>query len=72
MPLRHLIALIIDAHRGDFRPRMESTRKTSLLHKIEPTARRSGFADISGISHRLAVIRIALISGYRFPIPDWR
>ena len=25
---------------------MESTRKTSLLHKIEPTARRSGFADI--------------------------
>ncbi len=57
MPLRHLIALIINAHPSRRWPQrivpFESTssrrrsliRKTSLLHKIEPTARRSSFAD---------------------------
>jgi hypothetical protein len=32
-------------------------RKTSLLHKIDPTALRSSFADVSGISHQMSVIR---------------
>jgi hypothetical protein len=32
-------------------------RKTSLLHKIDPTALRSSFADGSGISHQMPVIR---------------
>jgi hypothetical protein len=55
-PLRHLIALIINVHtlgrmRSPLCPREEScaagtlTRKTSLLRKIEPMARRSGFAN---------------------------
>jgi hypothetical protein len=54
-PLRHLIALIINVHtlgrmhaallsRGELRGRT-LTRKTSLLRKIEPMARRSGFAN---------------------------
>jgi hypothetical protein len=59
MPLRHLIALIINVHSSRrwsaascvLRTRVRSggtlIRKTSLLHKIEPTARRSGFADIA-------------------------
>jgi hypothetical protein len=44
-------------------------RKTSLLHKIEPTARRSSFADIPGISHRISGIRIAPDS--RSPIVEF-
>jgi len=32
-------------------------RKTSLLHKIDPTALRSSFADISGIRQQISVIR---------------
>ena len=53
-PLRHLIALIINVHtlgrmhaapsRREYRGRT-LTRKTSLLRKIEPMARRSGFAN---------------------------
>jgi hypothetical protein len=35
-------------------------RKTSLLHKIDPTALRSSFADFSGIGNRTSVIRILL------------
>jgi hypothetical protein len=52
MPLRHLIALIINAHPSRRWPaanlhslRRTLIRKTSLLHKIEPTALRSSFAD---------------------------
>jgi len=32
-------------------------RKTSLLHKIDPTALRSSFADDSGISRQMSVSR---------------
>jgi hypothetical protein len=35
-------------------------RKTSLLHKIDPTALRSSFADIPGVSNQVSVIRIFL------------
>jgi hypothetical protein len=49
---------------------MESTRKTSLLHKIEPTARRSGFADISGIGRQVSGISFILIPDFRFLIGD--
>ena len=53
-PLRHLIALIINVHTRQNGGRTGSrkercgrtlTRKTSLLRKIEPMARRSGFAN---------------------------
>jgi hypothetical protein len=45
-------------HLGDgaankYSPRRAMIRKTSLLHKIDPTALRSSFADVSGISHRM-------------------
>jgi hypothetical protein len=57
MPLRHLIALIINAHPSRQMARDEShsqrrtlIRKTSLLHKIDPTAMRSSFADVD-IAH---------------------
>ena len=58
MPLRHLIALIINAHpsrrwsaanlpfESTSSLRRTLIRKTSLLHKIDPTALRSSFADI--------------------------
>jgi hypothetical protein len=58
MPLRHLIALIINAHpsrrwsaascvlENTSSQRRTMIRKTSLLHKIEPTAMRSSVADI--------------------------
>jgi hypothetical protein len=36
-------------------------RKTSLLHKIDPTALRSSFADGSGIGHQISGIKIVLI-----------
>jgi hypothetical protein len=78
MPLRHLIALIINAHPDDriqttddrylsvVRPltsvvRSALIRKTSLLHKIDPTALRSSFADGSGIRHQMSGIKIVLI-----------
>jgi hypothetical protein len=35
-------------------------RKTSLLHKIGPTALRSSFAGVSGIGNRVSVVRILL------------
>src|SRR6202049_2147940 len=71
MPLKHLIALIINTHPDDriqttddrylsvIRPltsvvRSELIRKTSLLHKIDPTALRSSFADGSGIRHQIS------------------
>ena len=55
-PLRHLIALITNVHGHCVRrtrrargvpagTRGSLVRKTSLLHKIDPTARRSGFAE---------------------------
>jgi len=37
------------------------TRKTSLLHKIDPTARRSGFADGSGFSNQIISHQKALL-----------
>jgi hypothetical protein len=43
-------------------------RKTSLLHKIDPTALRSSFADSSGISHQMPVIR----KRFRLPTTDPR
>ena len=66
MPLSHLIALIINTHPdvrvqmsddGTFRHPIGTIRKTSLLHKIEPTALRSSAADISGIRHQMSGIR---------------
>jgi hypothetical protein len=56
-------------HLGDGPQRFASLRrtlirKTSLLHKIDPTARRSSFADISGISDQATVIRSLLITDY--------
>jgi hypothetical protein len=47
-------------------------RKTSLLHKTDPTARRSGFADDPGVSHQFSVIRSLLITDYCFLSPGWR
>jgi len=63
-----LIALIINTHPdvrvqmsddgtfrhplSDLRHPIGTIRKTSLLHKIEPTALRSSAADISGIRHQ--------------------
>jgi hypothetical protein len=44
-------------------------RKTSLLHKIDPTALRSSFADGSGISNQVSVIRIFLPDAC-FLMPD--
>ena len=47
-------------------------RKTSLLHKIEPTALRSSLADISGISHQTSGFGTCVpIPDPRFLIPDW-
>jgi hypothetical protein len=85
MPLRHLIALIINAHpsrrwflnqRTFLRTRGccggTLIRKTSLLHKIDPTARRSSFADVSEFGHQISGIRFCPIPDHRFPILDWR
>jgi hypothetical protein len=47
-------------------------RKTSLLHKIDPTARRSSFADVSEFGHQISGIGFCPIPDHRFPIPDWR
>jgi hypothetical protein len=72
MPLRHLIALIINAHpsrrwpAANLRsPQRTVIRKTSLLHKIDPTALRSSFADGWGIRHQIS--GIGTLS--RCPIP---
>jgi len=73
-----LIALIINAHpsrqmarRTLSSQRRTLIRKTSLLHKIEPTALRSSFADVSEVGNQSSVIRF-LITNPCFPIPDWR
>jgi hypothetical protein len=59
-----LIALIINAHpsrrwsaANSHSPRRTLIRKTSLLHKIDPTALRSSFADGSGIRRQISGIR---------------
>jgi hypothetical protein len=39
-------------------------RKTSLLHKIDPTALRSSFAGVSGVGNQMSVIRKILITDY--------
>jgi hypothetical protein len=78
-----LIALIINAHpsrrwtaancahASTASPRRTLIRKTSLLHKIEPTALRSSSADRSGVSHQISAVRSFLITDHCFPIPDW-
>jgi hypothetical protein len=43
---------------SDIRHPIGTIRKTSLLHKIDPTAMRSSFADFSGISIQMSVIRM--------------